>query len=464
MSTQPTALTPAAVVVRAPNLALPYLSGIVTLLLASVFGVYWLSAFGLAAFMYFSTRLLQEAGSDVPIESFILFIVSLQWIVGPVLTYAGYSHHYKYFMYVPEETYMALAVPSVISLSFGLYAFRSRSRTRLVTTCASATREIVSRAHYLPHYLIGVGFVFSFLVDRFPPALVFPAFVLSNVKYIGLIYLLFSPRHHHKGAILAVAFSLTFVSSLQGAMFHDLLLWSSFIGMYAALVFRPHMPRKVLLAVLGMSFVFVLQASKDLYREKLREEGPGDYTEKFLSAVDERLAADEFERSGNVERVVVRINQGWIVSRIMQRVPAYVPYAEGATVVTALKASILPRVLFPDKPIAGGKANYERYTGFWLQSSTSMGISLLGEAYINFGVEGAWFFMFSFGLVASFIIKRFFLLAAKYPTIWLWFPLILLHFVKAETELLVQLNFLVKSIMLVIVFVWANKHFLRLKL
>ena len=44
------------------------------------------------------------------------------------------------------------------------------------------------------------------------------------------------------------------------------------------------------------------------------------------------------------------------------------------------------------------------------------------------------------------------------------FPLILLHFVKAETELLVQLNFLVKSVILVYAFIWANKHFLRLKL
>jgi len=40
----------------------------------------------------------------------------------------------------------------------------------------------------------------------------------------------------------------------------------------------------------------------------------------------------------------------------------------------------------------------------------------------------------------------------------------LLHFVKAETELLVQLNFIVKSIIMVYAFVWANKYFLRMKL
>ena len=41
--------------------------------------------------------------------------------------------------------------------------------------------------------------------------------------------------------------------------------------------------------------------------------------------------------------------------------------------------------------------------------AVTMGISLLGEAYINFGVRGAWVFMFLFGLVSSFIIQRFFL-------------------------------------------------------
>ena len=168
--------------------------------------------------------------------------------------------------------------------------------------------------------------------------------------------------------------------------------------------------------------------------------------------------------SSNVERFIVRINQGWIISSIMDMVPKWVPHADGETVLVAVKASLLPRFLYPDKPRAGGKENYEKYSGFELQRSTSMGISLLGEGYINFGVRGAWVFMFIFGLISSFIIQQFFLLASKYPTIWLWFPLILLHFVKAETELLVQLNFIVKSVIMVYAFVWANKYFLRMKL
>ena len=452
------------IAVPAASASLSIVSALIAGVLSLALGAYWLSAVGIVAFFYYFVRLLQEAGNDLPIESFILVMASIQWIVGPVLTYAGLSDHWKYYMYVPVEEYMALAVPCVIMLSVGLYTFRSKKRPALVSHYGAITRQIVNRAQFLPYYLIGIGFVFSFLVDRFPPSLEFPAFILSNIKYIGLIYLIFSDRMKHKTAVLVIAFLLTFISSLKAAMFHDLILWSAFIGMYAAYIFHPLNAKKLLMVVLGMVFIFVLQASKDLYREKLEKQGRSEYVEKFLSSVEERLEANEAATGSNVERLVVRINQGWIISRIMLIVPEHVPHAEGKTVVTALKASILPRLLFPDKPTAGGKANYEKYTGFLLTSSTSMGISLLGEAYINYGVKGAWLFMFIFGLVSSFIIKRFFLLALQYPTIWLWFPLILLHFVKAETELLVQLNFLVKSIVMVYLFVWANKHFLRLKL
>ena len=134
---------------------------------------------------------------------------------------------------------MALAVPSVILFSLGLYSFRSRKRIALISRYAGITRQIVNRAEFLPYYLIGIGFVFSFLIDRFPPSLAFPLYILSNIKYIGLIYLIFSDRQHNKIPILIIAFVLTFISSLKGAMFHDLILWSVFIGMYAAYIFRP---------------------------------------------------------------------------------------------------------------------------------------------------------------------------------------------------------------------------------
>ena len=428
------------------------------------FGVYWLSAIGAGATAFFGARLILDAGEDLPIESFMLVLASFQWIIGPIMAYEGFSDHYKYFMYVPEDEYMALAVPGVLMFSLGLYSFRSRKRISYIDHFYSITRQIVNRSDYLPFYLIGIGLIFSYFASRFPPSLAFPVYILSNVKYIGLIYLIFSDRHVNKTPILIFAFSVAFMSSLKAAMFHDLILWCAFIGMYALYIFKPSATKKVFYLCLGLAFIFIVQTAKEAYREKLKYQGHSNLVSKFVSSFNEELTDNSLSESDNVEKLVVRINQGWIISKIMQRVPETEPHAEGETIKTALKASILPRLLFPDKPIAGGKANYQKYTGFWLTSSTSMGISLLGEAYINFGVKGAWLFMFVFGVFSSFVIHRVFLLALRFPTIWLWFPLIMLHFVKTETELLVQLNFLVKSIVLVYAIVWANKYILKLRM
>jgi len=430
------------------------------------FGVYWLSAVGISAFAYYLLRTVLEAGWDLPIESFILVMASCQWIIGPRLAYAGFSQHYKFHMYVPESEYMALAVPGVVLYSLGLYIFRSDRRFEQIDYYAGITRQIVDRAGYLPFYLIGVGFVFSFVVDLLPPALAFPGYVLSNLKYIGLIYLIFSGRQHNKVVILVIAFLLTFMSSLRTSMFHDLILWSAFIGMYVVYIFRLSLEKKILMVCLGLMFIFVIQAAKDDFREKRVALGANAQVEvgKFLESIQGRFRADQELQSDNIERMVIRMNQGWIISRIMQRVPDKLPFAEGETVKTAIKSSLLPRILYLDKPEAGGKVNYEKYTGYNLEIGTSMSISLLGEAYINYGVKGAWLFMFVFGVVSSFAIRQIFHLAGRHPTIWLWFPLVFFHFVKAETELLVQLNFLIKSLLIAYLFVWANKHFFKLKL
>ena len=428
-----------------------------------VLDVYWLSSIGIGAFTYYSLRLLLELGEDIPVESFLLSIASMQWIVAPVLTYAGLTDHWKYYMYVPEDRYMALVVPAVILFSIGLYIFRAKNRVEIYREYQPVIFEILSSNKNLPIYLIGVGFIFSMILRHVPQTLSFPAYLLSNLHYIGLIYLVSSGGRKNKLIILFIAFTISFLSALRSGYFHDFLLWNAFIGMYVAYRFKPTLKTKLLWLVMGALFIFVIQAVKVEYREKLHLTGSGDALTKFTDTVGERFQYEGKDES-NVERIIIRLNQGWIISILMERVPELLPYASGETVAVALMASILPRFLFPDKPEAGGRKNYEKYTGFNLWDSTSMGISTVGEAYINFGTEGAWVFMLFLGAIFSLILRWLFFLVRKFPTIWLWSPLILLHFVKAETELLVQLNFLVKSIVVVILFLYFNKRFLKIRL
>ncbi len=98
-----------------------YILAIFTTLLALVSNVYFVTALGLGLFVYTLADFLEKIGEGLPILEAMLFIACLQWIVGPYIDYVTEYRHYKYHMYVPEEAYMDLVVPSLFLLALPVY-------------------------------------------------------------------------------------------------------------------------------------------------------------------------------------------------------------------------------------------------------------------------------------------------------------------------------------------------------
>lgn len=423
-------------------------------------GYLLISAVGIAftSFLFFS--LLDDISNRIPIEKIILFMAALQWILGPFLTYHGYGDHYKYYMYVEEPTYMALAVPGVFAFWLGISLFRSKETEEKGLQQLAEYKTISPTTAY---YLIGVGLFFVVLGNALPTSLQFARYLLSNLSYIGLLYLLQSDTKN-KWLFIAIAMGLTFLTALRTAMFHDFILWSILLFIYIAYVFRFELQQKIIAIFIGLLVIVTIQVVKMQYRQMAwGGEIQGSQIEAYSNLVGENVGEGMFSY-GNMLNIVNRINQGWIISRIMDNVPTMTDFADGETVKDAVMATMVPRFLNPNKKIAGGKENFERFTGYNLESGTSMGISLLGEGYANFGVWGGIIFMFFIGAFYSYVIRKIYDIALTHASVLLWFPLLFFHVVKAETEMVVVFNYLVKSIILVALFFWASKRFLKLEL
>jgi len=91
-------------------------------------------------------------------------------------------------------------------------------------------------------------------------------FLLGEIKYVGIIYLLFSD-HPKKRFFLAMALFFAFVTSLQQGMFHNLMVWFVFIFIYVLLVLRPFHPVKLW----GIFISVILFFSVVLVRHDFRE-------------------------------------------------------------------------------------------------------------------------------------------------------------------------------------------------
>src|SRR5690606_8610474 len=90
--------------------------------------------------------------------------------------------------------------------------------------------------------------------------------------------------------------------------------------------------------------VAVIQVMKGAYRNVLSNEGGGGLTTftELAREENEDVGLLSFERLATSN---VRINQGFIITNIMNTVPEKVPYQNGLQMLQLFEAGILPRIL-----------------------------------------------------------------------------------------------------------------------
>ncbi|RCW90251.1 hypothetical protein [Winogradskyella arenosi] len=416
--------------------------------------MFW-SLLGIITVCYIGYRFIKALGNSIPILELLLLIAGLQWIVGPYIEYRTSFQHFKYYMYVDEVEYMQYAVPAYLTMMIVVFIGLSKLKKKQFP---------IDTFYQYSNYaviLVAVGFISEIIRSVAPGGLKFIFFLLANFKFVGAILLFFSKKKWHRYVFFLAIILLVF-TSLKNALFHDLILWSTFFYMFWAYKTKPSFKLNIIILITGFFISTMIQAVKSDYRTLVWQGFSGSYTTLFIDILSKRLSGGLTKNTEEQEELNVRLNQGWIISAIMDHTPRVQAYAGGATVKDAIIASALPRFLNPNKKIAGGVENFEKYTGIMLGSSTSMGMSMLGEGYANYGKVGGMFFMGIWGYLLGWVWLFLFKKIENNIIILFFLPLIFFQVVKAETELVVVLNHLVKSLVLVFLFLWFTKKVLNL--
>jgi hypothetical protein len=413
---------------------------------------------GILAVIWVFIRFVRQLGVGLPLLELMLLLAGLQWIIGPVIEYYSPSMHFKYYMYVPEVDYMGYIVPAYVFFS-GIVLFK-------LSPYKSFYLPLWNFSHYEKYGLVIfiIGVIFDFVGGYLPVSLAFFAYILSNFKFAGAIILYFSENKTLKKLFYLVIIYL-FLNSLRAAMFHDFVLWSGIFYMFWAIQNKPSLKLIMLTFALGGLFLVTLQTVKATFREQVWSGYSGNkvalFSELFLESLlggGESLDLELPKSQNNV-----RLNQGWIISAIMDHVPEEQPFFEGKTIMEAVNSALLPRFLAPNKAMAGGRENFRNFTGLPIGDGTSMGISIIGEAYGNFDVLGGIIFMGIWGWV----LVKIWILLLKYGyenhLFLAVIPIVFLQVIKAETELVVVLNHLTKSLIVVFAFLYFTKRFLKWK-
>ncbi len=324
---------------------------------------------------------------------------------------------------------------------------------------------ILKRYPNIDLILISIGVLADISEDFMPVSLKFFMFLLGGSRFIGLFFLVLNNRNF-KWPIFGFVMILLLASTMRHAIFHELILWMVFLFIIIAFLYQFKDKQKLAFLVPIIVFTILIQTVKFYFRQETGQfSNTLDKAELFTEMIQKEIVDQEHLFTAiNYDAAIDRINQGWIVARIMRYTPEFEPFAGGETIITGIRASLIPRFLDPDKPKAGGRDNFTRFTGKLISDNTSMGLSPLGEAYANFGLNGGILFMFLLGLFYNIYLFILLKLSDRYPSLILWIPLLFLQVVKAETDFVVVLNHLVKASVVVALLIFGFRKFFGIRI
>ena len=415
-----------------------------------------LISIALVAYVFY--QLITNRENPFPIGELALFMGGIQWLVAPIISYNSAPAVYP--MAVAENTYLIytliLYIPFCYAIMRSLRSYRPKLQRDILTAYCKRQRSSI-------FFMYGVGLL-SFLSPTQIPGLGLISTLISGLFYIGSIMLCFA-YPFRAIAICGCTLAILLLRSISGGMFHELTLWGIILT-FVIFYLRGYSTKRRIVIILALFMICsTLQTIKPLYRELTWYTSyNGNKVELFVSlfydSLTGRLSSSE---SGDF---YTRINQGWIISRIYKRIPAQQDYVGGKTITEALEAALVPRFLAPDKKDSGKDSirDFENFTGYRLQSNTSMGLSILGEAYGNYGLSGGALLMFLWGYMVVFLVRAMESLSRFLLSLYFMIPLVSLNLIKAEINFLSMINWAVKAFCFSIIIAFLFRFYTKKKI
>lgn len=410
------------------------------------FDIYlWISTF----LLFYNVRsILIKMNNELPIRNFFTMQFTLQFLFGPALVYNVFADYQvaTYVMVITKNDYFAFVLPCILLFHLGLLLGDRNAKIKI--SIDSIQEKLDGNENWI-YILLAIGLLSSVVAPFFPKSLNFVFYLLGGFKYCSA-FMLILRKKQVKWYILVLIFGSLLLSAFSQVMFHDLLIWLVFLAVFASIKYKYSMWTKLLGLLVFIAFAAFLQVIKIQLRNQIWRGGKSFNAE----VLQEATTASAIQKKGFFSKEVLapqltRINQGWIVTRILRNVPAKVEHTNGALLWSYMEAAFLPRFLAPDKLMAGDYRLFTKYSGHTILKGTSMGLSPVGDGYIDFGVEGGMLFMFLYALMYGISIRRYSFLVNTNYLYFIFVPLVFIYPIRPDCETQTAFGHFIKAIVLV---------------
>jgi hypothetical protein len=357
-------------------------------------------------------------------------------------------------MKIDEWSYFQYAIPAVVLFIIGLHLYAGKNKGE--TLNVDQIKLFYKKEKHLPFLLIFLGLGSGLIAPYFSTDLAFVFYILGSAKFIGLFILIIGLKKIQLFPSILVVGSIISTSFGSG-MFHDLVTWLIYIIAVVGIKYQFSIWFKWVGLFVFIFLMAVIQILKADYRTATSLENKEANVETFYELYQKENQSKGVLSFSNLAASTVRINQGFIISNIMTNVPAKVPFSNGSELYLLLESAVLPRFIAPNKLNAGDRSLFTKYSGIPLKQGTSMGLSSLGDAYINFGILGGAIFMLVLGLLYSYILNSFGKFSVYYPVLTLFTSLAFYYPIRPDCEMQTILGHLFKSCFIIFCVIWIWK-------
>jgi hypothetical protein len=400
--------------------------------------------------------ILYKLGSGIITLEGISLFYAFTCLIMPIVGYNFYTQDYfmsrlfKKYMQVPESVYFGYALPALILfttiLTFPYLGKKVNDSGESLYNHIDRIKSYLKSHKKVGALIMLVGSLELVFGGIFPQSFRFFFDIFFFSAFAGLLMIYLSDNTKYKLVLIPAFLSLVLYKALQSSMFTVVAYMTIAISSFFFIGNKTGFIKKIVIFFLGCFFILVLQNTKMAYRKIVRVGTGTAQVSDFISIAQQQfLSPTNFFQVKEFYPLYVRFNQGYNVSVVMKRIPAAVPFDEGDMVKKSLLASITPRFLWPDKPMAGGHFNMKYYAGITIKNfSTNVGP--LGEAYGAFGVLGGTVMMGLIALFIRFAYYRIWRIAYTYPIMILWIPVVFYQATySAENDILQILNSIIKT-------------------
>ena len=393
------------------------------------------------------------------VESISLYSCIIYLIV-PILGYTEYTvlhplaNLWKIFMQVPEAEYFSFALPAILIFIFSLFYFDNTSPTNLIGILLDAKNSLGSKK-IIAFNLVILGIISFYGRNYAPTAFRYPLNILYLSAFAGLLYIYFSSFIRFSSKIFILIFFGTWLlgNAISQGMFTIIIYMGISIFGILMIGAKYSLLRKAAMIVVLLFAILILQYTKANYRALIRRDliASANVSTFFKLYANNLTHIGEAFDYNSFFPIYARVNQGYQLARVMDYMPAKRPFDGGVRLGESILASFIPRVFWPNKPTAGGKANMKYYADVYLDT-TSMDVGPIGEGYGSFGKWGGILYMFFFGSFLSLSFRYFISLCKQYPLLIFWQPLVFYEVIYCmENDTMQAMNSLIKIGMLLFI-------------